>query len=317
MVCIIKIHGGQVLGAAKTKVKGKDTRIQWHEAFVAAMKLELGQYINYLEFYPEYELTRRPKFIDLILIKREDCCYSNGVNELIGLFSKYNVVDYKGVGDRFDIKTLIKGIAYTCMYIMELADNWSISGRNVALIFFREAKPVRLFRMLKESYSDINCCIAKVVQGVYNINVTQLFEVKVIVLREIDFDIYPWLSALTDSLDEKHAEKLLKLESNMVRGWEFDNAEVVMDAVMTANVDVFGSVIGGKEDMCKAMWDLMKPQIDAYVAEKDAKIKEQEILLKERGGLLEEQGGLLKEQEAEIKRLKAMLAQFTTAGNTI
>ena len=96
----------------------------------------------------------------------------------------------------------------------------------------------------------------------------------------------------------------------MVRGWEFDNAEVVMDAVMTANVDVFGSVIGGKEDMCKAMWDLMKPQIDAYVAEKDAKIKEQEILLKERGGLLEE-------QEAEIKRLKAMLAQFTTAGNTI
>ena len=62
-------------------------------------------------------------------------------------------------------------------------------------------------------------CIAKVVQGVYNINVTQLFEVKVIVLREIDFDIYPWLSALTDSLDEKHAEKLLKLEIRLPQSY--------------------------------------------------------------------------------------------------
>ena len=96
---------------------------------------------------------------------------------------------------------------------------------------------------------------------------------------------------------------LVELEKQGITDWEYANAEEVMDVVMRANREVFESVIGGNEDMCRAMWELMKPQIDAYVAEKDEK--------------LAEQGEMLAKKDAEIDRLKALLMQFSVNGSTI
>ena len=61
--------------------------------------------------------------------------------------------------------------------------------------------------------------------------------------------------------------------------------------------------------MGKAMWNLMKPEIDAYVKEKvaenEAKMAEQ---MAEQKKLLYEKDRLLEKQEAEIKRLQSLLA---------
>ena len=103
---------------------------------------------------------------------------------------------------------------------------------------------------------------------------------------------------------------LVELEKQGITDWEYANAEEVMDVVMRANREVFESVIGGNEDMCRAMWELMKPQIDAYVAEKDEKLAEQDEKLAE-------QGEMLAKKDAEIDRLKALLMQFSVNGSTI
>ena len=44
-------------------------KIQWHPAFYAAAGLELQENINELELIPEYNLSKEPIRIDLLIIK--------------------------------------------------------------------------------------------------------------------------------------------------------------------------------------------------------------------------------------------------------
>ena len=325
-----------------TNVNESDRRIQWHEAFVAAMKLELKDYAEYISFSPEYELTGRPKYIDMVMIKDKNKALADE-DAFAGIFSRYNIIDYKGVGDRLDMTTLAKGFAYVGMYIYERGNNKSVKYisstksneyanynktdidileefKDTTLVFIRKAKPVKLLAQLK----DINCHIAKTGQGVYTINVAQLFRVQIIVTREISFDRHPWLCALTRNLDEQQAGMLVELEKQGITDWEYANAEEVMDVVMRANREVFESVIGGNEDMCRAMWELMKPQIDAYVAEKDEtiaqqgeKLAEQDETIAEKDETIAEKNETIAKKDAEIDRLKALLMQFSVNGSTI
>lgn len=45
--------------------------LQWHPGFVAAMKIELKEDRDYLQFIPEYQLTKKPLQIDILIIKKE------------------------------------------------------------------------------------------------------------------------------------------------------------------------------------------------------------------------------------------------------
>ena len=55
-------NGGSVLGEMPEK-------IQWHPAFYAATELELQEDIEQLEFTREYNLSKEPIRIDLLIIK--------------------------------------------------------------------------------------------------------------------------------------------------------------------------------------------------------------------------------------------------------
>lgn len=41
-----------------------EDKIQWHQAFVGAMHCELGCDKKYLEFIPEYSITKKPLQMD-------------------------------------------------------------------------------------------------------------------------------------------------------------------------------------------------------------------------------------------------------------
>jgi hypothetical protein len=47
--------------------------IQWHPAFYAATGLELQENLEDLEFTPEYNLSKEPIRIDLLI--RDECVY--------------------------------------------------------------------------------------------------------------------------------------------------------------------------------------------------------------------------------------------------
>lgn len=46
-------------------------KLQWHPAFFAVLQIELGKDRKYLRFYAEYNLTRKPLQIDVLVVKAE------------------------------------------------------------------------------------------------------------------------------------------------------------------------------------------------------------------------------------------------------
>ena len=53
-------------------MSGKTEKLQWHPAFCAATELELRQDLDVLELIPEYNLSKKPLQIDLVIIKKMD-----------------------------------------------------------------------------------------------------------------------------------------------------------------------------------------------------------------------------------------------------
>jgi hypothetical protein len=69
------------------------TRIAWHPAFLEAIKLELDQYGDALEYVPEYQLTKEPLRIDVVIVKkRKDLCIKKNIG---ALFRGDNIIEYK------------------------------------------------------------------------------------------------------------------------------------------------------------------------------------------------------------------------------
>jgi hypothetical protein len=48
----------------------ENSKIQWHQAFFNAMRLELANYADILEFKSEYQLNTEPLRVDAVIIKR-------------------------------------------------------------------------------------------------------------------------------------------------------------------------------------------------------------------------------------------------------
>ena len=49
----------------------KELKTQWHPAFVSAMKLELLEDAEYLDYTSEYNLNTKPLEMDLLIVKKD------------------------------------------------------------------------------------------------------------------------------------------------------------------------------------------------------------------------------------------------------
>ena len=77
----------------------KETKIQWHSAFVSAMGLDFEENTADLIFEKEYNLNTKPLEIDLLVIKKETSVQI--ANEIGKLFKGYNRIWITGFAKRF------------------------------------------------------------------------------------------------------------------------------------------------------------------------------------------------------------------------
>jgi hypothetical protein len=88
--------------------------IPWHPAFVQALKLELEQYQDDLEFTSEYRLTAEPLEIDLVIVKKApDLVIKKNIARI---FKKTNILEYKSPGDYFSLHDFYKVLGYAYLY---------------------------------------------------------------------------------------------------------------------------------------------------------------------------------------------------------
>jgi hypothetical protein len=91
-----------------------EERINWHQAFFGAIRLELDEYKDALEFVDEYQLTTEPLRIDVLIIKKKRDIKIE--KKIAAVFRQDNIVEYKSPGDNFSIDDFNKTMAYCYLY---------------------------------------------------------------------------------------------------------------------------------------------------------------------------------------------------------
>ncbi len=83
----------------------KKANTQWHPAFCSAMKLELKDDAEHLDYQNEYNLNTKPLQIDLLIVKKiKEVELKNQIGKL---FRTHNIVEYKSPEDSLNVNTYL------------------------------------------------------------------------------------------------------------------------------------------------------------------------------------------------------------------
>lgn len=232
----------------------KDTKIQWHPAFVAAMGLELKQNRDDLIFEKEYNLNTKPLEIDLLVIKKSAAVQI--ISEIGRLFKGHNIVEYKSPEDHLNIDTFYKTLAYGCLYKSYGKTVDAIKAEDITISILREAKPVELFHYFKEH----GCMITETCRGIYYIEGRTWFPTQIIVTSELNQDSHEWLMALSGKLKKEDIQKLLGDRNSLTEKQDRDLADSVLEVSIGANKKIVDELIGD-ENMYEVLMEIMEPKL--------------------------------------------------------
>lgn len=232
----------------------KDTKVQWHPGFVAAMNLELAKNRDSLEFVKEYNLNTKPLEIDLLVIKKDTDALID--NEIGMIFKGHNIVEYKSPEDHLDIDTFYKAGAYASLYKSYGETVDSIKADDVTVSLVREAKPEGLFKYFEEhQYS-----ITNPYSGVYYVRGAVLFPTQIIVTKELEPDTHIWLRALSDRIGKQDMTKLLERISRLTEKGDRELADSVLEVSVQANKQILEE-LKGDDDVSQALLEIVEPLI--------------------------------------------------------
>ncbi len=232
----------------------KETKIQWHSAFVSAIGLDFGSDRADLIFEKEYNLNTKPLEIDLLVIKKEASFQI--ASEIGKLFKGHNIVEYKSPEDHMDIDTFYKTLAYACLYKSYGKTVDAIKAEDITLSIVRETKPAGLFRYFIEH----GCEIVKFSSGVYYIEGKTWFPTQIVVTDELDKASHIWVKGLSNNLSKEDFREMLDKRKQMTEKEDRELADSVLEVSISANREIVDELIGD-ESMYEALMEIMEPKI--------------------------------------------------------
>lgn len=238
----------------------KETKIQWHSAFVSAMNLDLGPDRDDLIFEKEYNLNTKPLEIDLLVIKKAD--FVQVASEIGRLFKGHNIMEYKSPEDHLDIDTFYKTLAYACLYKSYGKTVDAIKAEDITISILREVKPIELFRYLEGH----GCKVTKAYGGIYYIEGKTWLPTQIVVTGELDQDAHIWLKGLSGNLEKADIQKMMAERNNMTEKADRELADSVLEVSISANRKIVKELIGD-ESMYEALMEIMEPKIKQKIVE--------------------------------------------------
>lgn len=244
------------------------TEIQWHPGFCGAAELELLSDRDALEFQREYNLSKKPLQIDLLIIKKVADIQIE--NEIGRIFKEYNILEYKSPTDGLTIDDYYKTIGYACLYKGLGEKVNQVPAEELTLSIFREAYPRELFKALRES----GYTIEEQFPGVYYILGNVLFDTQVVVTRRLSRETHSSLRILSRNADAEDVRTFLTKARRLDSPGNRHNADAVLQASIHANKRLYDEI---RRDlgMCEALRELMKDEIDKILEEATAKATEE------------------------------------------
>ncbi len=225
-------------------------KTKWHQAFCAAMRLELID-SRMLRFADDFHLSEEPLKVDLLIIhKPSDVKIDNQIGEFFG---GHNLMEYKSPTDHdFNEYGMFQALSYAYYYC----------DRN-------KTKDVTLSLVVSKSHFNLlkwldkqGVKYSKRHDGIYTLEGISFIEkVQVVVTEEINSGLFMWLSALTDKLTESKAKDVVKCANAFTENNSRRLAEAVIQVLLSANETVFDRVKG---EIGMTLMEFMKPEVDKY-----------------------------------------------------
>lgn len=254
----------------RRQVTKDEESIQWHNAYCAATELELSDNADVLNFHREYILGKEPLQVDmLVVLAAKGAEFKNEIADRF--FRGHNLIEYKSPGDKANIDTVYKTLAYTALYKAETGRCVDeVKDNDVTMTIMREVKPVKLLKTLEKR----GCKITARSKGIYEIGHT-VFPLQIIVTKELNEEDHVWLRSLTRTISLQEAKRLAdQYRAIREKGTkeELLNAEMVVELVSKAsNIELARDV---KEEGIMTIMEMAAPMIEEErnkVAEEERK----------------------------------------------
>ena len=212
----------------------KSTRIPWHPAFVQAIQLELDDYRDSLEFYPEYQLTAEPLKIDCVIIKKTKNVEIK--KNFAAIFKEWNILEYKSPEDYVSVNDFYKVYGYVCLYTFLN----EIPITDLTITFIESHYPRKLLKHLAKTRGYR---VAKTGAGIYTVY-GDVIPIQVIDSRKLSSEDNVWLKNLSNRLD---LSAFRQINDEIGQLEKTERVMAYFDAILRANTKAIKEI----EDMSK------------------------------------------------------------------
>ena len=243
--------------------------IKWHPGFYGAAEIEFLSNKGELEFQREYNLSKEPIRMDLLIIKKLTDVKIE--NELGHIFKKFNVVEYKSPDDSLTIDDYYKTVGYACLYkgLGETVDQ--IPADELTVSIFRESYPREMF----EAMVNLGLEIKERYPGIYYITGRQaMFDTQIVVTRQLDKETHHTLRILSRHVQEEDVRAFVEKAVQMTEPGDKNNVDAVLQVSASVNKEIYEAIRRCDKVMCDALKELMKEDF-----EKNTQETRQETLL--------------------------------------
>ena len=233
--------------------KGKSSS-KWHPAFCAAAELELRDNREDLSFNREYNLSKEPLQIDLLVIKKPP--HVKIKNEIGHLFRQHNVVEYKSPKDSLNIDDFYKTLAYAFLYksLAKEVDGIPVSQLTLSLV--RQGYPREMVKKLEAEGMQIQ----RQYPGIYYVEGAPI-PAQIIATNELDAENHRSLRVLTSKLSEADAREFLAEAKRYANKGDINNINAVLKVSSDANYAVYDALMRRDVKMTDAWKLLMKDDL--------------------------------------------------------
>ena len=207
--------------------------IQWHPGFYGAAELEFISNKGDLEFQREFNLSKEPIRMDLLIIKKLSNIRTK--NEIGHIFRKFNVVEYKSNDDALSIDDYYKTVGYACLYkgLGETVDQ--IPANELTISIFRESYPREMFEAMK----NLGLEIKERYPGIYYISGKQaLFDTQVVVTKQLNRETHRTLRVLSKHVKEEDVRAFVEEAALISEPGDRNNVDAVLQVSVSANKEI-------------------------------------------------------------------------------
>jgi len=205
-------------------------KIYWHDAFFAALQLELHDYEDVLIFEDEHQLSKESLIMDVLIIKKTaDVKIEKNIGQI---FRNHNIFEYKSATDNLSIWDYNKVTGYAMIY----SAFEEIPIEDITISFVVTPKPVKLFTHL---VNDRGFEIEEVSNGIYYVK-GDIFKTQIIESKKLTAAENVFLKHLRSSLTKTDMQEVF--EAYRKYGI-LDKVNIYLSRVLGANQPILEEVL--------------------------------------------------------------------------